>query len=255
MGIISTLTRCMRKARLSKRLSTTSTKLHDEDSNDLIKTTSETASLTRTSMDSTSTMVHHSVHEPVLPCESPANRMQIGTDNGNMRTLFDDDSTANQMDRPILKLDCRSPVDAPRKVLQGPLEVGRNGSLNKATENKAAWDRPTEGAGGYTGKDTSGCSSATTAQNGFEREKGVSEKRDKRSMSALLKRHCGLNIPRSSISIKTSRSVQSPRGLDSAGFTEEEGLVDKRDEKWVDVSLNEKKRNSVWGGVGLGRLW
>jgi hypothetical protein len=129
------------------------------------------------------------------------------------------------------------------------LELGRDGSLNKATEHKA-----TEDAGGYTGKNTSGCSSATTAQNGFE-EKGVTEKKDKRSMSALLKRHCGLNIPRSSISIKTSRSLQSPRGLDSAGFTEEEGLVDKRDEKWVDVSLNEKKRNSVWGGVGLGRLW
>ncbi|KAJ5470576.1 hypothetical protein N7530_007933 [Penicillium desertorum] len=233
MGIISTLTRCMRKARLSKRLSTTSTKLHDEDSNDLIKTTSETASLTRTSMDSTSTMVHHSVHEPVLPYESPANRMQIRTDNGNMRTLFDDNTTPNQVDRPILELDCRSPVDAPRRVLHGPLELGRDGSLNKATEHKA-----TEDAGGYTGKNTSGCSSATTAQNGFE-EKGVTEKKDKRSMSALLKRHF----------------CSRRGGLDSAGFTEEERLVDKRDEKWVDVSLNEKKRNSVWGGVGLGRLW
>ncbi|CAG7980832.1 unnamed protein product [Penicillium nalgiovense] len=241
MGFISTLTRCMRKARLSKRLSTTSTKLHDEDSNDLIKTTSETASLARTSMDSTSTMVHHSVHEPVLPCESPANRMQIRTDNGNMRTLFDD-TTPSQLDRPILKLDCRSPVDAPRRIFQGPLEVGRDGSMNGATED----------AGVYTGKNTSGCSSATTART--VEEKGVSGKKDKRSMSALLKRHCGLNIPRSSISIK-SRSLQSPRGLDSAGFTEEERLVDKRDEKWVDVSLNEKKRNSAWAGVELGRLW
>ncbi|CAG8895768.1 unnamed protein product [Penicillium egyptiacum] len=248
MGFISTLERCMRKA-LSKRLSTTSTKLH-EDSNDLIKTTSETASLT-TSMDSTSTMVHHSWHEPVLPCESP-NPMQIRTDNGNMRTLFDDDTTYQPTDRavkalarpayPILKLDCRSPIEAPRRVLQEPLGMSRDESMSKAT-----------GAGGYTEKGALG-SSATTAQNGFE-EEFIAGKKDKRSMSALLKRHCGLNIPRSSISIKTSCSTQSPKGFDSARFTDEEGLVDKRNEKWVDVSLNEKKRNSVLGGVALGRLW
>ncbi|CAI7582628.1 unnamed protein product [Penicillium viridicatum] len=234
MGFISTLSHCMRKNRLSKRLSTTTTKLHDEDSNDLIKTTSGTAS-TRASMDSTSTMVHHSFHEPVLPCESPANRMQIRPDNGNMRTLFDDNTTSSQpTDRatralsrpayPILKLDCRSPVDAPRRVLQAPVEITNN---------------PSENVGGYSGKGASGVSSPIAAQ---------------KSMSALLKRHCGLNIPRSSISIKTSsRGVQSPKWLDSAGVTEEEGLVDKRSEMWVETQ-DEKRRDSVLGGVGFGRL-
>lgn len=73
-------------------------------------------------------------------------------------------------------------------------------------------------------------------------------------MSALLKRHCGLNIPRSSISIRTSsRSLQSPKWLDSAGITEEEGLVDKKNEQWVEAQ-EEKSRNSVLGGVGFGRL-
>ncbi|KAF4763324.1 hypothetical protein N7455_010549 [Penicillium solitum] len=249
MGFISTLSRCMRKNRLSKRLSTTSTKLHDEDSNDLIKTTSGTAS-TRASMDSTSTMVHHSFHEPVLPCESPADRMQIKPDNGNMRTLFDANTTPSQpTDRatralsrpayPILKLDCRSPVEAPRRVLQAPVEI-----TNKASDN----------FGGYPGKGASSVSSPVAAQKCFSPEKGVSEKKDKRSMSALLKRHCGLNIPRSSISIKTSsRGPQSPKWLDSAGVTEEEGLVDKKNEKWVEAQ-EEKSRNSVLGGVGFGRL-
>lgn len=73
-------------------------------------------------------------------------------------------------------------------------------------------------------------------------------------MSALLKRHCGLNIPRSSISIKTSsRGLQSPKWLDSAGVTEEEGLVDKTNEKWVETH-DVKRRGSVLGGVGFGRL-
>ncbi|KAJ5442028.1 hypothetical protein N7445_005035 [Penicillium cf. griseofulvum] len=232
MGIISTLARRIRNIRLSKRLSTTSTKLHDEDSNDLIKATSETASL-RASMDSTSTMVHHSLHEPVLPSETPANRMQMRLDNGNMPTLFDGD-ISNSLDRagktlsrvpyPILKLDCRSPVEAPRRVLQGPLEEE-------------------EVKGGELG------SSAT--------EKGSSPENVKkdRSMSALLKRHCGLNIPRSSISIKASSRDLSPRWLDSAGLTDEEGLVEKRSEKWVEASVqDEKRRNSVWGSVGFG-MW
>lgn len=126
-----------------------------------------------------------------------------------------------------------------------PLEMGRDNSTSKASDD----------AGGYPGK---GASSTTTAQKGFSSaEKCVAEKKDKRSMTALLRRHCGLNIPRSSISVKTSRSLQSPKWLDSAGVTEEESLVDKKDEKWVEGGLHDekkKRRNSVWGGVGFGRL-
>ncbi|KAK4868150.1 hypothetical protein LT330_007348 [Penicillium expansum] len=256
MGFISTLSRCMRKNRLSRRLSTTSSKLHDEDSNDLIKTASETGS-TRASMESTSTMVHHSFHDPVLPCESPANRMQMRPDNGNLRTLFDANIPSNQpTDRatraltrpayPILKLDCRSPVEAPRRVLQAPVEIGREKDMSRTSENAA----------GHPGKGASGVPSTTMAEKGFSpTEKYVSEKKDKKSMVALLKRHCGLNIPRSSISIKaSSRSLQSPKWLDSTGVTDEEGLVDKKNEKWIEAQ-DEKKRNSVLGGVGFGRLW
>ncbi|KAJ5958744.1 uncharacterized protein N7479_005894 [Penicillium vulpinum] len=235
MGFISTLARCVRIKRLSKRLSTTSTKRHDEDSNDLIKTNSETASLARASMDSTSTMVHHTLHEPVLPSESPANRMEIRPDTGNVRTLFDEDatSTSHSSERtvgrpayPILKLDCRSPVEAPRRVVQGPLDMGDE----------------VKGGG-------------TTAQRGFLPQK--CEKKDRESVTAMLKRHCGLNIPRSSVSIKTSsRSLTSPKWLDSTGITEEERLVDKQDEKWVEAGLQgaEKRRDSAWGSIGFGRM-
>lgn len=168
-----------------------------------------------------------------------------------MRTLFDVNTIPSQpTDRdtralsraayPILKLDCRSPVEAPRRMLQAPVEI-----TNKPSENVAS----------YPGKGASGVSSPVAAQKCFSpAEKCVSEKKDKRSMSALLKRHCGLNIPRSSISIKTSsRGLQSPKWLDSAGVTEEEGLVDKTNEKWVETR-DVKRRDSVLGGVGFGRL-
>ena len=109
----------------------------------------------------------------------------------------------------------------------------------------------------YPEKGALACPSTTTAHEGISAtEKFVAEKKDKKSMAALLKRHCGLNIPRSSISIKASRDLQSPKWLDSAGVTEEEALVDKPDGKWLEVgSHDEKRRNSVWGGVALGRLW
>lgn len=177
--------------------------------------------------------------------------MQTRTDNGNMRTLFDanaapchlpTDRATRALSRPaypILKLDCRSPVEAPRRVLQAPVEI-----TSKPSDNV-----------GYLGKGASGVSSPVAAQRCFSpTQKCVSGKKDKRSMSALLKRHCGLNIPRSSISIKTSsHGLQSPKWLGSAGVTEEEGLVDKKNEKWVEAQ-DEKRRNSILGSVGFGRL-
>jgi hypothetical protein len=159
--------------------------------------------------------------------------MQIRPDDGNMRTLFDantapchlpTDRATKALSRPaypVLKLDCRSPVEAPRRVLQAPVEITNN---------------PSDNVGGYLGKGASGVSSPVASPKYFSpTQKCVSEKKDKRSMSALLKRHCGLNVPRSSISIKSSRGLQSPKWLDSAGVTEEEGLVDKTNGKWVEA--------------------
>ena len=72
-------------------------------------------------------------------------------------------------------------------------------------------------------------------------------------MTALLKKHCGLNIPRSSLSIKGDNSP-SPRWLDSADVKKEEELVDMKNEKLLEVHLQNGKRNGIWGG-GFGRSW
>ena len=117
-------------------------------------------------------------------------------------------------------------------MLQAPVEI-----TNKASDD----------FGGYPGKGASSVSSPVAAQKCPSPEKGVSEKKDTRSMSALLRRHCGLNIPRSSVSIKTSsRGLQSPKWFDSVGVTEEEGLVDKKNEKWV-----EEQEVVFWGVLDL----
>jgi hypothetical protein len=236
MGIISTMTHRMRNNRLSKKLSNSSTELQDEDSNDLIKTTWETASHTRPSVESTSTMVHHSFHDPVLPSDSP-NRLQLRTDM-NMRTLFDQTPISppdrakqalSNPEYPIFKLDmCQAPFQAP-KVLQEPLEAKDWRNYSTSIKNGI--------------HESSDCSSIAT-------EKPQVPKKYRRSMTALLKKHCGLNIPRSSLSIKADSP--SPKWLDSAGLRKDEELVDMKNEKLLEVHLQNGKRNSIWGG-GFGR--
>jgi hypothetical protein len=239
MGIISTMTRRMRNNRLSKRLSISSTK-PEEDSNDLIKTTWETASLTRPSVESTSTIVRHSQYDAVLPSES-TNRLQIRTDNMNMRTLFDQTPISptdrakqalSSSEYPIFKLDmCEAPFQAP-KVLQEPLET--RDWRNKSTSIK----------NGVHG--SSDCSSTST-------KKYVPKKnKNRRSVAGLWKKHCGLTISRSSLSFKADST--SPKWLDSAGLGEDEGLVDMKNEKLLEVHLQNGKRNSIWGG-GLRGRW
>ncbi|KAJ5794678.1 hypothetical protein N7457_001277 [Penicillium paradoxum] len=131
MGLISTMTRRVRNNRLSRRLSTTSTKLHDEDANDLIKTLSGTSRVP--SMDSTSTIVYQN---PVVPSESPANRGLIKTKDMHVGSLFDQEMASRSADRaaralagqeyPVLRLDmCQSAE--PRRALQEPLEMGGMG--------------------------------------------------------------------------------------------------------------------------------
>ncbi|KAJ5317706.1 hypothetical protein N7508_002214 [Penicillium antarcticum] len=270
MGLISTLSRHMRNKRLSRRLSSQSSKLQDDDSNDLIKPYSETASLRAESVASTSTMVHHSLHEPVLPSESPANRMTIRTDNLNMRTLFDTSShttpisptSISPMDNrpvralsrpeyPVLKLDmCQAPFE-PRKLAE-PLETGP----------RRAHD--TRKIGKSRGRECSSESSTDAEKDvdvvspGKSGNVNVKEKK-RRSMKGLLKKHCGLDIPRSSLSLKTRKSPASAstRWLDSAGAGEDgdEGFVDVKDEKWLEahLGLRGRRRNAIWGGSALGR--
>lgn len=77
-------------------------------------------------------------------------------------------------------------------------------------------------------------------------------RRNRRSMTAMLKRHCGLNIPRSSLSLKGD-SV-SPRWLDSAGVEDDEALIDMRNEKLLGAHMQHQKKNGVKSGR-FGRPW
>ncbi|KAJ5350357.1 hypothetical protein N7541_008084 [Penicillium brevicompactum] len=224
MGIISTMTHRMRNNRLSKRLSISSSKLEDEDSNDLIKPT-ETTCLTRPSVESTTTIVRHSFHETLS--SDPPKKLHLQT-NMNMHTLFDKtpvspgDRSAGAFSNPeypVFKLDmCEAPFETP-KSLQGPMQTGD-------------WrDQSTSIKNGYY--KSSDCSSITAVEE---------PKKEKRSMKTLWKRHCGLNIPRSSLSLKTSSS--SPKWLDSAGVGDEEALVDMKNEKLLEVHLQNRKKSN-----------
>ena len=219
----------MRNNTISKRLSNSSSKHEDEDSNDLIKPTPETASLARPSVESTMTIVRHSFNE-TLPSGSQ-NRPQLQTNmNMNMRTLFDQTPISptnhekSPSEYPIFKLDlCQSRFEAPYSQ-RGPKET--NEWQNQGTSIKNGYYK------------SSDCSSITAVEE---------PKKNKRSMKTLLKRHCGLNIPRSSLSLKTSSS--SPKWLDSAGVGDDEALVDMKREKLLDAHLQHHKKGNKGRGL------
>lgn len=220
------MTRRMRNNRLSKRLSISSSKLEDEDSNDLIKPT-ETACLTRPSVESTMTIVRHSFQE--TPSSDAPKKLQLQT-NMNMHTLFDTTPTSgvrsagaySNPEYPVFKLDmCEAPFQTP-KSLQGPMQTGD-------------WrDHSTTIKNGYY--KSSDCSSITAVEE---------PKKNKRSIKTLWKRHCGLNIPRSSLSLKTSAA--SPKWLDSAGVGDEEALMDMKNEKLLEVHMQNRRKFNKGG--------
>lgn len=202
MGIVSNMAHRMRNNRLSKRLSISSSKDQDEDANDLIKPT-ETASLARPSVESTITIIRHSFHD------SDSNKLQLQTNtNMNTRTLFDRTPIspgALSREYPMFKLDmCQSRFEAEPHLEQNDRHRVENGE--KSDYNSGTVDKK------------------------------------KRSMKALLKRHCGLNIPRSSLSLKTSSS--SPAWLDSG---DDEALVEMKSEKLLEVHLQDQKKSKLRG--------
>ncbi|KAJ5145843.1 uncharacterized protein N7515_000407 [Penicillium bovifimosum] len=246
MGFISTLTRRIQNKHFTRRLSTTSTKLRDEDGNDLIKTLSETSATRRISIETTSTL--HAQDHPATP--SISNRHTQRTDDVDTRTLFDGYGAGGVPGpipiqtgippvrrAPVLKLDmCHCSFQTP--VLQG-----REGSRDHKDGEMSA----------------SGCSCGSPVKEPgttvLAGEEGVGgevkqERNRRRSVADLFKRHCGLNIPRSSISLKKSGQV-SPKWLDSG---EGEGLVGLGGNgEEGRLNLGEKRR-SVWGGGGFGRV-
>lgn len=257
MGFISSISRSVRNNKLSRKLSTSKpNRPRYEDSRDLIKIPSNTASLAR--VDSVASTIRHSNQEPVMPTESPTHRKKLTPADLNLQPLCENAEALDlatgrgvrafsMHEYPILKMDTvQSPFDDPPRTLQDPFDGGEKvGKRNK-------------GNGGL-------CKDAKCANVKEREENGKSDRRSskdsgskiKRSMTGLLKRSTSFKIPRSSLSLKTLRS-NSPKWLDGAGTTEEDYLVDEKAEmKWLE--LNELSARdpelAAWQGGGFARLW
>ncbi|KAJ5182565.1 hypothetical protein N7492_000181 [Penicillium capsulatum] len=239
MGLMSSLSRCMRDNRISRRLSTSKQKAHrlDDDSNDLIKTTSNTLSLGRAeSVSSSNTMVRDSEYRPVLPTESPQ-RKRLSPADLNLQTLFDNghtlDKYASRAERafsmpayPVYKLDTtRSPKKTTTKKLQAPLETG-----NKRGSKRKTWDAKGE-------------------NDPVADERGSGSKL-RRSMTGLLKKSYSF---RTSHSMKRRSSCAAPKCDDDSSIPEENRLHVTAEQKWLEANgLTNMTRDYSWAkSVGM----
>ncbi|KAJ5461882.1 uncharacterized protein N7458_003434 [Penicillium daleae] len=255
MGFIASMVRYVRENRLSRRLSNAQPQRLDDDSNDLIKTTSHTASFAPPeSIASASTMVQHSSQEPVVPTESPAHMKQPAPWDLNICTLFDEmdslDPTTSRAIRalsmpeyPVLKMDTiQSPFDTPTKKLDQAIDTGENEVCHRSSGEKARKCRKNRGEKSR---------GDTQAQDSGKRS------RIRKSMTGLLKRR-SLKMPQTPISLKTLRNPNSPKWIDSSSIAEEDVVDGKDDMKWLEA--NELRRfdnrsTGFWTGEGRGRLW
>lgn len=239
MGLISSMTRYIREKRLSKRLSLS--KPSDEDSNDLINTTSETVAFAQAhSIESTTTIVHHSIPEPESPSDHKRPRPDLHT-----HTLFHEDhahyassgervmQALSKAEYPVLKLDITSTAadNGPKKSLQAPLETGDRGKADSGTGNLLDSSRTSEKVG----------------QNKIR-------SRNRRSIPGIWRM-------KTSLSLRLLRSPSSPQRLDAqclADEAEEECLVDERENEMQIQSHRWRSGNrgfGLWTGDAMGRVW
>lgn len=212
----------MRDNKLSRRLSTSKQRLKrlDDDSNDLIKTTSNTLFLGRAaSVSSSSTIVHDSDHEPVLPIESPTQRKPLGPADLNLQSMFDNGQaldrynsraakTLSMPEYPVYKLDTtRSPRKTLNKKLQAPL-----GAVNERGNKRRTWDAELEK------KDV-------TAETGTGLKTGW-------SMTGLFRKSCSLRMSRS---VKGSRTAAS-RSNDDSSVAEVNRVHETAHRKWLEAN-------------------
>ncbi|KAJ5688923.1 hypothetical protein N7462_003315 [Penicillium macrosclerotiorum] len=255
MGFIASVARCVRDNRLSRRLSNAKPQRLDDDVNDLIKTTSQSASLAPAeSIASVSTAVHHSSQEPVVPTESPAHQKQLNPFELNIHTLFDEVDTLDPAtsrairalsmpEYPVLKLDTiQSPFDTPAKTLGDPIDTG-----DDMKRKKSIGSQPKKSREGKRQK----------IEQDLPTENTKSMSRIRRSMASLLKRR-SLRSSKSPPSLRTLRNPHSPKWLDGASVSGEDVRADeKREEKWLEANglSNEKDKLTFWNGQGRGGLW
>ncbi|KAJ5398120.1 hypothetical protein N7509_006233 [Penicillium cosmopolitanum] len=263
MGFISSVARCVRDNKLSRRLSTNNKPQRlEDDYNDLIKISSNTISLARAeSMASASTAVHHSAHEPTFPtADSPIQHQQMTPAQLNlsiqMQNLFDNgqllDDANNRAARalsrpeyPILKLDTvQSPFDTPPRKLQAPLETGEKMVLDESKYFK----------NGYLKRQREEKSSDNV---GVEKESGKKGSKLRRSMTGLFRKTYSFKLPRSPVSMKTLRPPASPRWIDvdASSLADKECLVSEKDEeKWLEAhGIGGGRDIGIWTSEGVGR--
>ncbi|CEJ60030.1 hypothetical protein PMG11_08624 [Penicillium brasilianum] len=255
MGFITSMARCVRENKLSRRLSNAKPQRLDDDSNDLIKTTSHTASVAPAeSIASASTMVQNSSQEPVVPTESPAHMKQLDYWDLNIRTMFDEvDSLDPETSRairalsmpeyPVLRMDTiQSPSDTPTKKLDDAIDPGERESSHRRKEGKSRKSR---------------MSQDEKSRGDDQSQKSWTGSKMKRSMTGLLKRR-SLKVSRTPSSLKTLRNPNSPKWIDSSSIVEEDTSDEKDEMKWMEANglgRFDKKSNGLWTGEGMRRLW
>jgi hypothetical protein len=270
MGFISSVARCVRDNKLSRRLSTNNKPQRlEDDYNDLIKISSNTTSLARAeSMASASTAVHHSAHEPTFPTEPPVQHEQMSPAQLSlsiqMQNLFDNgqllDDANNRAARalsrpeyPILKLDTvQSPFDTPPKKLQAPIETGEKTALDETRYFK----------NGYLKRQREEKSGDNV---GMEKESGKKGSKLRRSMTGLFRKTYSFRLPRSPVSMKTLRAPTSPTSptsprwidVDASSLADEECLVSEKDEeKWLEAhGIGGGRDIGIWTSEGVGRTY
>ncbi|KAJ6110717.1 hypothetical protein N7486_002952 [Penicillium sp. IBT 16267x] len=252
MGFISSISQSIRNNKLSRKLSTSKpNRPRYEDSKDLIKIPSNTASLVRA--DSIASTIRHSNQDPVMPTESPTHRKRLTPADLNLQTLFDNAEALDPATRrtvralsmpeyPVLKLETvQSPFDTPPKKLQDPINTDGNWSGKRNVRQTAKRVKNEDGK-----KETDGT---------VKDANGNSGSKIKRSMKGLLKKSTSLKISRSSS--KMRRVSTNPRWLDSSSVTEDYLVDEKAELKWLELNgLSSRDTEfGIWNGNGFGRPW
>lgn len=241
MRFISSIARCFRSNRFSKRLSRS--KPRDEDSNDLINQTLETVSFAQGDTDSidsaSSTIVRHSIDEPAQSTETKTDQNKLQSmGNISIHTLFDERLSSNfgsdkavqalsTPEYPVIRLDTTpEPPDHPTKSLQEPMEPFE-----------------VEGSGRQT-RAASGRSFENQKQKVSMLRKGP-KSNQRRSMASMIK--------------TPFHTSSSPKKLGSYSIAEEESWVDdERPDKKQPEERGVRRRWSafgVWESEAAGRLW
>lgn len=252
MGFISSISQSIRNNKLSRKLSISKpNRPRYEDSKDLIKIPSNTASLTRA--DSIASTIRHSNQDPIMPTESPTHRKRLTPADLNLQTLFDNAEALDPATRrtvralsmpeyPVLKMETvQSPFDTPPKKLQDPIDTDGKWSGKKNIRQTTRRVKNDDGK-----KET---------YRGAKNPNQNSDSKIKRSMTGLLKKSTSLKISRSSS--KTRRASTNPRWLHSSSVTDDYFVDEKAELKWLEFNgLSSRDTEfGIWNGNGFGRPW